>query len=378
MSAAARSLLHYVTTLAIALAACAILMHPSAHAEALKSMGIGMGMGTVAGPTQDAPTTIFYPSDAAATTVTRGPFQFAAAVDGAAKAGNGRLIVISHGSGGAPWPLADLTRTWVNAGYTVAIPLHEGDNFRGKSKMGPDSWKLRPKEVSASIDAVAVDPRFGPLLDTRRVGVYGPSAGGFTALVLGGAVWSPSIFQQHCLTHTAEDFAACAGLVVHLRGNWLDSVKLSGTRLVHRLKYSDTQRYAHSDPRVVAVLAAVPMAASIDPASLAQVTSSASTASSPPSYPAIGLVRAGQDTELQPRFHIDTIRAACARCELVADLPQAGHDSLFSPWPQDFAATLGPQAVDPPGFERAQLPQAYERMRGFFDRHLLVPSAKGQ
>ena len=231
--------------------------------------------------------------------------------------------------------------------------------------MGPDSWKLRPQEVSAAIDAVAADSRFAPLLDTQRVGVFGPSAGGLTALVLGGAVWSPANFQKHCLDNTAADFGACGGLVVHLRGNWLDGLKLAATRWVHRLRYSDTQRYAHTDPRVVAVLAAVPTAAAIDMNSFA--ASSAATAPV-----AIGLVRAGQDIELQPRFHIDAVRAACTRCTLVADLRFAGHDSIFSPWPQDFAATLGAQALDPAGFDRSALPQVYAQMVQFFVAHLLA------
>ena len=327
-----------------------------------------MGMTTLPLAEGKGPTTVFYPTLARQQTLQRGPFAFGVAVDAPAAQGNRRLIVISHGSGGASWPLTDLARSFVAAGFVVAMPEHAGDNYKSKSNMGPDSWKLRPQEVSAAIDAVAADGRFAPLLDTQRVGVYGPSAGGFTALVLGGAVWSPVNFQKHCLGNTAADFGACGGLVVRLRGNWLDGVKLAVTRLVHRLRYSDTERYAHTDSRVVAVLAAVPIAAAIDMSSLA--ASSAATAPV-----AIGLVRAGQDIELQPRFHIDAVRAACARCELVADLPLAGHDSLFSPWPQDFAATLGVQAIDPAGFDRGALPQVYAQVVQFFAAHLLVSQA---
>ena len=77
--------------------------------------------------------------------------------------GNGRLVVISHGSGGSPWVHADLARSLVDAGFVVAMPQHRGDNYRDDRDPGPDSWTLRPQEVSRAIDAVAHDPRFAPL-----------------------------------------------------------------------------------------------------------------------------------------------------------------------------------------------------------------------
>ena len=77
--------------------------------------------------------------------------------------GNGRLVVISHGSGGAPWAHADLARQWVAAGFVVALPQHQGDNDRDPGRPGPDSWALRPAEVPRAIDAVAQHPRLAPL-----------------------------------------------------------------------------------------------------------------------------------------------------------------------------------------------------------------------
>ena len=331
---------------------------------------VRMGMTSLASLEGKGPTTVFYPTLALQQTLQRGPFAFDVALDALPQQGNRRLIVISHGSGGAPWPLTDLARSFVAAGFVVAMPEHAGDNYRDKSNRGPDSWKLRPQEVSAAIDAIAKDGRFGSLLDTGRVGVYGLSAGGLAALVMGGAVWSPALFQQHCLANTAADFGACAGLVVPLRGNWLDGLKLAGTRLVHRMRFGDTQRYAHTDPRVVAVLAAVPVAAAIDMTSLSESTETGKPVANNKPV-AIGLIRAGQDIELQPRFHIDAVRAACARCTVVADLPLAGHNSLLSPWPQNFAATLGVQATDPPGFDRGALPLVYGQTVQFFVLQLL-------
>ena len=45
--------------------------------------------------------------------------------------------------------------------------------------------------ASRAIDVVSHDARFAPLLALDRVGMYGMSAGGHTALSLAGGRWSP-------------------------------------------------------------------------------------------------------------------------------------------------------------------------------------------
>jgi predicted dienelactone hydrolase len=307
----------------------------------------------------NGPITVFYPSTTASSAVTRGPFTLDVAWQGSSRLGNRRLVVLSHGSGGSPWPFADLAAALVNAGFVVAVPEHDGDNYHDQRLVGPESWKRRPKEATAAIDALKSDARFGPLLDVDRVGVYGTSAGGLTALTLGGARWSPANFMRHCLAHMEEDFPACVGLITSLRGNFLDPVKLMLARWVHRLRFNDETLYGFADPRIVAVVASVPMAAPIDMASMAHPRA------------AVGLIRAGQDRWLRPRFHIDVVRAACASCELIADLPRAGHGSLFSPWPASLARSLTPLLVDPPDFDRGALPGVYEKIAAFFAKNLL-------
>jgi predicted dienelactone hydrolase len=267
-------------------------------------------------------------------------------------------VIISHGSGGAPWPFADLARTLVSAGFVVAVPEHDGDNYHDQRLVGPESWKRRPGEVIAAIDALTSDARFGPVLDPDRVGVYGTSAGGLTALTLAGARWSPANFMRHCLAHMRDDFPGCVGLIASLRGNALDAVKLTVARWVHRLRFNDETLYGLTDPRVKAAIASVPMATPLDMASMAHL------------HAAVGLIEAGQDQWLAPRFHIDAVRAACAACELLADMKNAGHGSLFSPWPASLARSLTPLLVDPPGFAREELPAVYADITVFFARHL--------
>ncbi|MGH2359896.1 MAG: alpha/beta hydrolase family protein, partial [bacterium] len=152
-------------------------------------------MTEITGKDGDGPVTVYYPSSSDAQTLKRGPFTFHMAWQGVPARGNGRLVVISHGSGGSPWVHADLARTLVDDGFVVAMPEHRGDNFKDHSTPGPESWRRRPAEVSRAIDAVGADPRFKALLSLDRVGVYGMSAGGHTALSLAGGRWSPAHFK---------------------------------------------------------------------------------------------------------------------------------------------------------------------------------------
>ncbi len=66
------------------------------------------GLTTLAAPPESGPITVFYPTAAPAARLQRGPFVVEAALDAAPQRGNGRLVVMSHGSGGSPWPQADL------------------------------------------------------------------------------------------------------------------------------------------------------------------------------------------------------------------------------------------------------------------------------
>src|SRR5256885_8208325 len=124
---------------------------------------------------------VFYPSSAEEKTLKRGPLTLQFAPQGTPVRGNGRLVVVSHGSGGSPWVHSDLARALVENGFVVAAPEHRGDNYKDMSAVGPESWKRRPAEVSRAIDALGQDARFAPLLALDKDGLYGVVAGGHTA-----------------------------------------------------------------------------------------------------------------------------------------------------------------------------------------------------
>ncbi|MBS7806725.1 dienelactone hydrolase [Variovorax sp. PCZ-1] len=306
---------------------------------------------------------LFYPSSSPATRIQQGRFALSLAWEGAWVDTPQKLplLLISHGSGGAPWPLSDLARAFVDAGYAVALPTHAGDNHRDMRNEGPASWVLRPREISQTLDALAAHPHYSKVIETQRAGVYGTSAGGFNALVLAGGQWSQGNFMRHCLANMEKDFHACVGLATYLRGNALDGIKLAVARAEHRRRFDDDTMLSHHEPRIRAAVASVPMAAPFDMASFAR-----------PGIP-LGIIEAGQDVWLHPQFHSERVLNACKRCELIARLAQAGHGSLFSPWPQDLAASLSPMLVDPAGFDRSSLPNVYAQLVTFFNRHLSAP-----
>ncbi len=311
----------------------------------------------------DAPMTLFYPTEAPAHPLQRGPFTLTLAPDSAPVRGNGRLVVISHGSGSPPWVQADLARSLVEAGFVVALPEHQGDNPRDPSHPGPDSWARRPLEVSRAIDTLGRDPRFASLLALDKVGVYGMSAGGHTALTLAGGRWSPGNYRRHCEANLEEDFQSCVGLTTRLTGGLLDGVKLRVARSVIHQRYEDDELHARTDPRIAAVVAGVPSAADFEMDSLAH-----------PVAP-LGLVIARQDRWLVPRFHSDRVRRACGdACEVLAELPNGGHGALLSPLPPGLGGVAAEVLNDPPGFDRgSEVPEVNRRITAFFVRHLIGP-----
>lgn len=306
-------------------------------------------------------TTVLYPTRAHEAAAARGPFRLSWAADAAPERGNGRLVVVSHGSGGSPWVHADLARTLVQQGFVVALPQHAGDHHLAASQPGPPSWKRRPLEVSQAIDRVAAHPLLGPLLELDAVGVFGGSAGGHTALSLAGGAWSPARFRDHCMAHLADDFASCVGFTLQLHGDVLDPLKLALARFVIRWRFDDATPQRHADPRVRAVVAMVPFAADFDPASLVR-----------PAVP-LGLVIAERDVNQVPRFHVHAVVAACApRCEVLARLAEGGHGAMLSPMPP-----LEPGSVahgllaDPPAFDRVrEVPRVHAAVAAFFTRTL--------
>jgi len=349
------------------LAAFATVTVATSFATLATSATAGVGLTQLPAFADDAPVTVFYPTDAPDRDVRRGPFLLQLAPDAPPKPGNGRLVIISHGSGGNPWVHSDLARALVNAGFVVAVPLHRGDNYNDPSHPGPESWKQRPAEVSRAIDAVARDPRFSGNasgIDFNRVGVYGMSAGGHTALSMAGGAWSPGNFMRHCEAHINDDFATCVGLTTRQSEGVYGALKRWVALAIIRSRFNDDQLQTHEDKRVAAVVAGVPAAADFEVSSLAS-----------PRVP-LAFVTSGKDAWLVPKFHSERVLASCTTCIRLVDMPDAGHGALLSPFPSTVGGLLADLLNDPPGFDRAVLAGVDAKIVGFFRERLLADAPK--
>jgi predicted dienelactone hydrolase len=122
------------------------------------------------------------------------------------EAGPFPLVVFSHGTTSTRVQSASVTSHLATHGFVVASPDHTGDTlvefFESKGGQNPlDDAALamevashRVADVSAIIDALGTpapdDACFGGLVDGARVGAFGHSFGGFTALAAeGGALF---------------------------------------------------------------------------------------------------------------------------------------------------------------------------------------------
>jgi len=114
---------------------------------------------------------------------------------------------------------------------------------------------------------------------------------------------------------------------------------------VIRWRFEDTTLYTHAEPRIAAIVAAVPYTADFDVGSLAA-----------PRVP-LALVTARQDKWLLPRFHSDRVLKACATCERLVDFPNGGHGAPLSPLPPGKTGLAAELMNDPPGFEPLGAPR---------------------
>lgn len=116
------------------------------------------------------------------------------------------LILLSHGSGGSAIQLMWLGRYLAAHGYIVAALNHHGNT--GIEKYLPQGFTLvweRPRDVTAALDLLLADPRFGPRIDKDRIGAAGFALGGYTALALAGGQFNLKAFDDFCAS-PAGDF----------------------------------------------------------------------------------------------------------------------------------------------------------------------------
>ena len=129
---------------------------------------------------------IWYPSAAAATSVSFGPTTMSVAVNAPVQGKDLPLVVVSHGNGGSSLSHFDTAIALADAGFVVVAVTHTGDNYADQSR-SLDVMD-RPRHISRAIDHMLGVWDGKAVIDAARVGVFGFSSGGFTALASIGGV----------------------------------------------------------------------------------------------------------------------------------------------------------------------------------------------
>lgn len=133
------------------------------------------------------------------------------------------LIVISHGSGGNHLSHADTAIALAEAGNIVVSFNHPGDTTGDTGRrIFLSSLTNRPRAVSRVIDHVLEVWPQRAHIDPGRIGFFGFSRGGFTGLVLAGAVpdfaaarttvCDEALFSLPCLVLSVSDSPPTEGL----------------------------------------------------------------------------------------------------------------------------------------------------------------------
>ena len=110
------------------------------------------------------------------------------------------LIVLSHGTGGAAMQMMWLGRELASQGFIAVAVDHHG-NTAAEDAFDPRGFRMvweRPQDLSAVLDQLLVDPRWGPKIDVARIGAAGFSLGGYTVTALVGGQIDFDQFAAFC------------------------------------------------------------------------------------------------------------------------------------------------------------------------------------
>jgi len=149
-------------------------------------------------------TAIWYPTSASTAAMRLGPVVQNVAADAPVEGDRLPFVVISHGQEGWFASHVDTALALADAGFVVAAPLHTGDNVEDQSDVGGPQWFAdRSRHISAVIDYALKQWSGRAHIDPTRIGIFGFSAGGTTALIAIGGRMQFDVLERHC-AHGSE------------------------------------------------------------------------------------------------------------------------------------------------------------------------------
>jgi predicted dienelactone hydrolase len=275
---------------------------------------------------------VFYPSAQPSKTTWRGPYELHATPDAPPIAGAKPLVVISHGHGGSDLGHHDLAAYLASHGFVVATLEHPKDNFHDMSGVGTAAVLAgRPIQVKAAISELLHDPHWKTLIDPKRIGVTGFSAGGYAALMVVGAVPRFDLYVGYCERHPQDPDC---GLLQKLQSQGTATAALAALQAgVDRWGKPD-------DPRVKAAFAMAPLSLVFDKAGLAHVDRP------------VFLYYGQDDRVLLPQENVLHIAPLIKTLAGITMIPKAGHYVFLSPCSPQLSKSASDICKDPPGVDR--------------------------
>jgi predicted dienelactone hydrolase len=152
---------------------------------------------------QDKPLTVgvWYPTGAQPAETTLDAYSQLVATDAPIHGRRLALVVISHGNGSSFAGHYDTAVALAQNGFVVAALSHTGDTYDDLSRQ-LRIWG-RPAQLRRLVDYMLNEWPDRLHLDSRRVGAFGFSAGGFTVLAAAGGVPDLSMVAPFCGAHPA-------------------------------------------------------------------------------------------------------------------------------------------------------------------------------
>ncbi|TFW30895.1 alpha/beta hydrolase family protein [Massilia horti] len=284
---------------------------------------------------------IWYPSAAPTAVRDMGVFTQEVATNGEIRGKKLPLVIISHGTGGNAFSHYDTALELANAGFVVAALTHPGDNSQDQSR-ATDILE-RPKHVVAVINYMLGDWEKHAALAPDRIGMFGFSSGGFTAVVNVGGKPDLTLVFEYCKTHAA-DFVC--GLVSSHKEQPRPIAKVVPKQLY--------------DARIkAAVIAAPALGFTFDAASLRDVR-----------LP-IQLWRAEDDVLLPHPWYAEAVRKSLPMEPEYHVVPGAGHFDFLAPCSEKLARIVPPICASQDGFDRASFHRRFNaEVVAFFEKVL--------
>jgi predicted dienelactone hydrolase len=250
------------------------------------------------------------------------------------------LVVMSHGNGGWYRGHSDTAEALARAGMVAAAVTHPGDNWRDSSRSFA-VWR-RPRHIRSLLDHMLGAWPARARIDSRRIGAFGFSAGGFTMLVAAGGKPDLARIRAHCRANPRLfDCQVAAKGPTGL---------LPLTRLIPWTQ----------DRRIRAVVVAAPaLGFTFGRTGLRNVR-----------VP-VQLWRAEADEVLPSPFYAEPVLSALRARPDYRVVANAGHFDFLEPCRPEFRRQRPRLCASRPGFDRAAFHQLFnQEVVRFFRRHL--------